>query len=71
MDNQSIIEQGIDICVKQIDYIEFGLKQSENTSYLITSVSILNTLLTKHYPINHIDKQYMISLLYKIGINPK
>ena len=29
MDNTSIIKQSIDICINQIDYTEFGLKESK------------------------------------------
>lgn len=68
MDNQSIIKQGVDICVKQISYIEFGLKQSENTSYLVTTISIINNLLYNYYPNEHIDSQNIPPLLNKIGI---
>lgn len=68
MDNESVIRQGIDICVNQINYIEFGLKQSTNTSYLVTAISIVNHIIKNYYDIDYKDRQNLIPLLYKIGI---
>jgi len=68
MDNESVIKQGVDICVNQIDYIEFGLKQSKNTPYLVTAINIVNHIIKNYYDVNYRDRQNLIPLLYKIGI---
>lgn len=68
MDNESVIKQGVDICVNQIDYIEFGLKQSKNTPYLVTAINIVNHIIENYYDVNYRDRQNLIPLLYKIGI---
>lgn len=68
MDNKSVIKQGVDICVNQIDYIEFGLKQSKNTPYLVTAINIVNHIIKNYYDVNYRDRQNLIPLLYKIGI---
>lgn len=68
MDNESVIKQGVDICVNQIDYIEFGLKQSKNTPYLVTAINIVNHIIKNYYDVNYRDRQNLIPLLHKIGI---
>lgn len=69
MDNTSIIKQSIDICINQIDYTEFGLKESKNTTYIVTTISIINHLLKNYVETNFVNKQNMISLLNKINID--
>ena len=68
MDSEPIIRQGIDICVNQINYTEFGLKQSKNTSYLVTLINITNHLVNNYFDIDYRDRQNLIPLLSKIGI---
>lgn len=68
MDNNSIIKQGTDICLKQIQYTEFGLKQSQDTTYLVTVLNILNVLTKDKPDIEYKDRQNIIPILNKIGI---
>lgn len=69
IDKISIIKQGIDICVNQIEYTEFGLKESKDNTYLISSISIINHLLENCNSIVVLNKQKILSLLNKINID--
>ena len=53
IDKISIIKQGIDICVNQIEYTEFGLEESKDNTYLISSISIINHLLENCNSMKH------------------
>ncbi len=68
MEKDYIKLQGIDICIRQIDYINFGLKQAKETSYLVSVISITNHLLNNFYDIEYKDRQNLLSLLNKINI---
>lgn len=69
IDKISIIKQGIDICVNQIEYTEFGLEESKDNTYLISSISIINHLLENCNSIVVVNKQKILSLLNKINID--
>lgn len=69
IDKISIIKQGIDICVNQIEYTEFGLEESKDNTYLISSISIINYLLKNCNSIVVVNKQKILSLLNKINID--
>lgn len=69
IDKVSIIKQGIDICVNQIEYTEFGLEESKDNTYLISSISIINYLLKNCNSIVVVNKQKILSLLNKINID--
>lgn len=68
MERLDIINQGINICRKQIDYIEFGLKESEKTTYLVTTINILNYLMRDYFDKIDEYKESLIPFLNKIKI---
>lgn len=68
MDKETIKKQGVDICIKQIQYINFGLKQSEDTNYLVTVITIVNRLMEMLPEISIKDRQNLIPILAKIEI---
>ena len=69
MDINLIIKQSTDICVNQISYIEYGLKQSKDTSYLITTINVVINIVKIYDDIDYKDKQNLIPLFNRIGLN--
>ncbi len=68
MEKDYIKLQGVDICTRQIDYIEFGLKQSKTTPFLVFGISTINHLLEDFYEEDFKDDENFVSLLNRIGI---